>query len=196
MKKPASLILICILISGLLGCSPERAALNNLEDKEGLLWSRSDFKKTDKELEEDSTIKIDMQGSGRKTPYSKNGSSLNYAVYGYFNQESNSFVDLAWDVGVFRNIFFYENEERLTIAKGAQTFSKSGRLLAEARLLRFLDPDQKPNRFEIEERHYGPEGNLIFTCKSQFDDLGAKVGQSEEEGKKAEEYYFIWAVGF
>ncbi len=196
MKKVRSLILACILTSTILGCSSERATLSSERDPTSLIWDKDDFKKTDRQLEKHTTVKINMQGLGLKTVYRAKKKIPKYAVYTYYNKRSTSFVDLAWDFGEFWTIFFYRDEDKLTIAEGARTFDKSGRLVAEARLVGFLDKELDPQRFEIEEAHYGPEGDLIFTCKSRFDDLGVKIVQAEEQGKKRQEYYFIWAVGF
>jgi len=193
MKKLALIVLAYILIFCLLGCS----RVKEISTEQGeLTWSERDFKETDKRLNEASTVRVAMSGVGRKTAFHRKQDLPHYNVYLAYNPEDNTSVDLAWDFGKFKNIFFYENEKKLAIAKGARTFDKSGQLVAEARLIRFMENGPQLQRFEIEEFHYGLRGNLVFTCKSQYDDLGVKVSQTETNGKKKEDYYFIWAVGF
>ncbi len=193
MKKLSLIFLAYIFVFCLLGCSQ----VKEISTEQGeLAWSERDFKDTDKKLKQESTVKVAMSGVGRRTPFRRKQDLPHYSVYLAYDPEDKTSVDLAWDFGKFKNIFFYENQKRLAIAKGARTFDESGQLVAEARLVRFLENGQQLQRFEVEEFHYGLRGNLVFTCKSQYDDLGAKVSQTETNGKKNEDYYFIWAVGF
>lgn len=92
----------------------------------------------------------------------------------------------------FTNYFIYNNSA-LKIngtAEGAVTIDKfaNNKVVAEARFLRYIEGSE----IEIEEFHYGPNGALIFKCKSHIDSTGIKVNQTEEIGKKKSDYYFFY----
>jgi len=199
MKKHALVFVVSVLLVGLTGCSQifgaprEMLSLEQSPPEPGeLVWSEKDFKKTNKKLKEGLITKLVMSGSGTRAPFFRD-SDRNYTVYMYFDTENKYYVDLVRDFDKFTNVFFYEND--LMMARGARTFDVSGRLVAEARLVRFLEREREPERFEVEEFHYGPEGDVVFTCISQYNDLGIKIGETEENGKKKRDYYFFWSVG-
>lgn len=92
----------------------------------------------------------------------------------------------------FANYFVYNNSA-LKIngtAEGAVTIDKfaNNKVVAEAQFLRYIEG----SGIEIEEFHYGPNGALIFRCKSHIDFAGVKVNQTEEIGKKERDYYFVY----
>ncbi|MGB2843028.1 MAG: hypothetical protein WBC40_11250 [Halobacteriota archaeon] len=91
----------------------------------------------------------------------------------------------------FTNYFVYNNVT-LKIsgtAEGAVTIDDANQVIAEARFLRYI---KGKGIVEIEEFHYGPDGELIFKCKSQISFAGVKVNQTEDIGKKERDYYFFY----
>ena len=104
----------------------------------------------------------------------------------------NKPITLYLDFGEFKNSFIYDKLTMINggpaVAEGACTTDVSGRLLAEARLVRITE-----DGIEIEEFHYSPDGKLIFRCKSIMDYLtGFKEKETNVIGDKSGEYYFIW----
>ncbi|HJP93061.1 MAG TPA: hypothetical protein VJ875_13975 [Pyrinomonadaceae bacterium] len=100
------------------------------------------------------------------------------------------------EFGDFRNTYIYDQVELTAggIASGARATNSSGQLLAEARLLRLRTSNNSFQGVELEEFHYGLDGQLTFRCKSQIDSHGFKVNESEASGTKAQDYFFIWPV--
>jgi hypothetical protein len=77
------------------------------------------------------------------------------------------------------------------IATGARTFDKSGKLLAEAK----FEQDSLEGTGNILEVHYNTDGSVLFWCNSQIDLLdGFKTRETEANGAKVTDYYFIWPV--
>jgi hypothetical protein len=94
----------------------------------------------------------------------------------------------------YRNAFIYSDPalKFSGIADGVRTSNRSGRLLAEAKLVRTI----KDEGIEIEEFHYRQDGRVQFYCKSRFEfGTGFKMSETEVRGKKESEYYFIWPTG-
>ena len=110
----------------------------------------------------------------------------------------NEMITLYRDFEGFRNTFIYVNPSMAFsgIAEGARTTDASGRLLAEARLLRLISGENKQLQgIEIEEFHYSANGRLQFQCKSRIDfPMGVKQTETEQMGEKTRDYYFIWPV--
>jgi hypothetical protein len=76
-------------------------------------------------------------------------------------------------------------------ADGARTNDSSGKLLAEAKLLRLV----KGEGIYIEERHYGVDGKVAFQCISFVEfRSGFKKEETDGVGKKQRDYYFLWPV--
>lgn len=176
-------------------------------EKEGLtkadvpIWSTADFQDTMEGLEDPVYSEVFMKDPETRPSYYEDPQSLSYIKYldrRLYN--SGIFVALAYDFGEFQNYFLYGRSlpKLAGIAEGALTLGTSGtsaQLLAEARFLKILtDENGKPTGVEVEEFHYGLDGELIFTSKSQFDLDGFKVAEREVTGEKEREYYFIWPV--
>jgi hypothetical protein len=77
------------------------------------------------------------------------------------------------------------------IATCAQTFSKSRKLLAEARFEEIVEG----MGIIILEVHYNEDGSVRFWCKSQIEfGTDFKTREMDAYGTKREDYYFIWPV--
>ncbi len=102
------------------------------------------------------------------------------------------------DFDGFRNEFIFWGPRlgAATKAEGIRTTDFDENLLAEARLSRLiLNEDRKLLRIEIKEYHYGSQGELTFSCRSEFDpSTGFKVKETEVNGRKDREYYFLWPL--
>ena len=159
------------------------------------IWSDEDFEESYRKLEHAVRGEVFMKDPDIKPPFYESSKPLTYRTYNdpSWYHEYHFLVALCHDFGEFKNVFLYGRS--FPIAGGARTFDKTGRLVAEARLLRLIEGDQGFEGIEIEEFHYGPDGKLIFKCKSQFDRHYWKIGQTEVIGKKLRDYYFIWAKG-
>jgi hypothetical protein len=102
-------------------------------------------------------------------------------------------ITVSQDFGQFYNSFTYTDVamKYSGIADGARTNDSSGKLLAEAKLLRLV----KGEGIYIEERHYGVDGKVAFQCVSFVEfRSGFKKGENDEVGKKRRDYYFLWPV--
>ena len=94
----------------------------------------------------------------------------------------------------WKNHFLYTEpwSESAGVPNGARTTDDSGQLLAEARFGRFIMDKGTIVGIEIEERHY-THGSVQFTCTSEIDlGTGFKTAESDTEGDKERDYYFIW----
>lgn len=105
---------------------------------------------------------------------------------------------LSYSFGDFQNFFIYHSASELNygIAEGAYTIDKSGRLVAEARLLPLVFVGNRQLvGINIEEFHYGLNGELTFKCESRIDfPFGFKRTETNVVGKKERDYYFLWPV--
>jgi hypothetical protein len=103
-------------------------------------------------------------------------------------------IPIYQDYPDWRTVFIYINRESMLfeIPDGAQTIdNQTGRVLAEAKKISLI----KGKGVDIEERHYGSRGELIFRCKSRISfGLGQKVQESNVEGQKETEYYFLFPI--
>jgi hypothetical protein len=103
-------------------------------------------------------------------------------------------ITVSRDYGDFKNNFSYNDAamKYSGIADGARTSDPAGRLLAEASLIKLI----KGEGIQIEEKHYGSDGKVIFRCISliEFGLMGFKKEEMEIEGKKQRDYYFLWPV--
>lgn len=104
------------------------------------------------------------------------------------------------DFGKFRNRFVYREpaNEFSGITDGARTTDSAGRLLAEARVVRFIEGEkgQPVSGIEIEEQYYDAAGKVVFTCRSVIEmGTGFKVSEKEQKGRKTEDFYFLWPAG-
>lgn len=96
--------------------------------------------------------------------------------------------------GQFTNFYVYDNP--MTVV-GAQTYSNNGDLLAEA-FLEYPAPkiiNTAQAHFYLHEVHYDKKGNTQFIAKSELDRSGIKIGEVAYEGKKENEYYFLFERG-
>lgn len=112
-----------------------------------------------------------------------------------FYKDPKPLTVYAYKFDEFINIFIYDRESPI-VYKGAQTFDNSGKMVAEARFLIFIEENKKIQGFEIEEFNYESDGKLIFKGKSLFDTGGFKIKETETIGNKARDYYFIWPIGY
>ena len=106
---------------------------------------------------------------------------------------ANQQITLYQDFGKWRTAFIYEDPRNkfLGVADGARTTGPSGQLLAEARLVRII----QGQGVEIEEFHYASNGEVRFYSKSRIDfTLGFKKVETDVQGEKERDYYFIWPV--
>jgi len=90
----------------------------------------------------------------------------------------------------FLNVFLigsYQDfpQEARTLKTGAK-----GQVSAEANVVKVLSDGS----LEIEEVHYDSGGKPIFRCTSQFDKDMIKVGETNIQGKKKEDYFFVWPM--
>lgn len=92
----------------------------------------------------------------------------------------------------FHSVFSYSDNDmrQIGIAKSAQTYDDSKRLLARATMLKW-----DMEHVEIEEVHYDRAGQLQFRCKSDISPDGEKLRERETHGEKVRDYYFLWPAG-
>jgi hypothetical protein len=91
----------------------------------------------------------------------------------------------------FTNLFVYD--PAFTLA-GAQTYDTDGNLIAEIRLTYF--PGEANRNPEGKEYHYNRDGDVTFTCTSEFDfGIGEKLSEDDAQGEKETDYYFILPLG-
>ncbi len=91
----------------------------------------------------------------------------------------------------YRNSFVVNSQPSERFVVGARTVSDSGKLVAEARLARM-----DGNGTQVFEYQYDDSGALVFRCASTFDvDTGYKVEETQKEGQKRGEYFFVWPRG-
>ncbi len=91
----------------------------------------------------------------------------------------------------FANFFIYQDH---VVFIGARTYGPGNELLAEMRLRYFVKGNTQG--IEAEEFHY-KGGQLVFTCKSEFDFYsGEKISEKDMTGKKTTDYYFILPLGY
>jgi len=106
-------------------------------------------------------------------------------------------VTVVHDFGAWRNLFLYldATAASLGIPNGAQAVeAQSGRVLAEARLIRKLEKSaQGDYRFPIEECHYDANGVVVFKSISQFPyGTSMKVAETEAIGHKVRDYFYLY----
>jgi hypothetical protein len=90
----------------------------------------------------------------------------------------------------FSNFFVYADDGAPPV--GARTITVSDkRLSAEARV---VSKDPATGSFELEEFHYDGAGRIIFRCISKMNSAGMKVEEGKIEGKKWQDFYFVWPV--
>ncbi len=198
--NPAIKILGGILIAGTiavtsLGCSKE----NKVQEKASSiivqgklpLWSSDDL-----EINK-------LGGNGyvydvqvfQKPPFYNGKMPLEYEIlktpdYGGFSGGlSKALVNRFKD---FSNYFIYDGFSLV----GAVAVNNDKLLLAEARVIPYIQKEGEPYSFErqAEEFHYD-NGLLTFHCVSGFDDLGFKKEEKQAAGKKKKDYFFIMPLG-
>jgi len=184
--SPAFLGLSLLLLSS---CKSQDPALSGLKTP---MWSEDVVRKQPQAaLTYETTLQM-------KPPFFTGSMPLQFtagkALQGF---DPSEMTNVYFDFGDFRNTFIYVDPRMLYsgMAEGAVTADSSGRLLAEARLLRMLpEGGGQLQALEIEEYQY-KDGKVVFRCKSKFDfPMGFKQSESEAVGKKQRDYYFIWPV--
>jgi hypothetical protein len=91
----------------------------------------------------------------------------------------------------YRNNFRVNSDSSTRFVTGAQAVSDSGQLLADASLVKM--DNEGTTVFEYQ---YDDTGALVFRCASRFDvDTGYKVEETQKEGQKRGEYFFVWPRG-
>ena len=194
MKKLLLIILFVVLVLAM-GCSsgikiPNRFLSQQQED-EIFTWNDKDFDAVVKRSNAESAEKFSItipNSAVMKIPYYKHHYGepySSYTVYTYYSKAHQRIIDYSHDFHDFRNWFVHP--EKFSIAKAAKTYNQEGQLVAEAELLGFTENtyrNETQRGFEIQEFHYGPEGRVIFVCKSQYDNLGIKKSETEREGEK------------
>jgi len=192
-KRLSFLCVVAVLWLFQVSCSAPAADLPEL-DLPGLetpIWSEDDLGK------QESAILLYETTVQMKPPFYKGSMPISF-VAGKKPMAVGEMTNAYFDFGDFSNDFVYLDPamQFSGIAQGAVTTDRSGRLLAEARMVRLLS--DKGNQFqgiEIEEFHYNKDGGLVFTCTSTIDfPQGFKQSESNVLGKKQRDYYFIWPV--
>ena len=95
----------------------------------------------------------------------------------------------------FENHFLYSEDGAMLkfsgIPIGARTTSTGdGQLLAEARIL----SKRADMAFELGEFHYDRQGKVRFHSISKIDSTGFKIEEIKHEGRKEQDFYFVWPV--
>ena len=107
--------------------------------------------------------------------------------------ESGDMVAVAHSFDKWRNLFAYENTAltRAGQAHGGRAVGPAHEVLAEARVVKIINGLGA----EVDEYHYTAEGDVQFYCKSFFSfPDGAKRREWSVEGKKQQEYFFMWTA--
>jgi hypothetical protein len=132
--------------------------------------------------------------NGHRPPFYEDSLPVKYIAY--TKEISACNLRVYCDFDGFRNefIFWGPRFQAATKAEGIRTTDFDENLLAEARISRIIrNEDQKILRIEIKEYHYDSQGKVKFRCRSQFDpSTGFKVQETEINGEKDREYYFLW----
>jgi hypothetical protein len=90
--------------------------------------------------------------------------------------------------GELKTVFEYPKSVLVPIAVSAKTTdAETGKLVAKAEFIRFSN-----RGIVIKETHYGPSGEVIFTCESEFDTAGHKIKEINPKGRKVFEVYSFW----
>lgn len=115
-------------------------------------------------------------------------------------RESRGFggnLPIAMDFGDWINEFIYLDlkTKNYALANGVRAKDfKSGRILAEARLLEPFIGTKTP--LVVEECHFAASGDIVFRCKAHFaKDTGFKTSETEISGKKSRDYFLRWSIG-
>lgn len=166
----------------------------------GRLWSKRDMEKTRSLVVSMGGINMRYTITQLKKPPFYNGSMpLKFESY-VMNMGGGmtglDTIKLCYDFGGWRNVFIYENEISLiqSLPEGAVAFdNKTGRILAECKVMKLLDSDGQLSGFEILETHYNKDGKAIYsgTFEASFPE-GYKVKELQSQGKKEKEYFFLW----
>ncbi|MEM4245623.1 MAG: hypothetical protein QW404_03165 [Candidatus Nanoarchaeia archaeon] len=188
----AILIIVLVLVVPRLrhkGGTSEDAELQKFKTP---IWSKDVLEMQDRAV---LTYKHEIR---MKPPFYKGSMPLSFiagkVIIGYQHEMANVYCKFE----DFVNLFIYVDPAYKFhgIAQGAVTLDSSGKLLAEAKLLKMVIEEGKPVQgFELEEFHYGKDG-LVFRCKSLIEaNTGFKQKEYEAVGKKKRDYYFVWPVG-
>lgn len=157
-------------------------------------WNEEDFREVQRILKDGQYIEsqVFLKDPNKKPPFYKNTQPFQYNAYYVDPYQMWILFPIAQDFRElgFLNVFLPPSLSS-PVSKGARTLLEGGRLVAEARFLRFLEESKG---FEVEEVHYGTDGKPIFWCKSQFDQNNYKVSQTETIGNKSADYYFVWPM--
>jgi len=181
-------ILILLFLFFSISCNRQESELQKVKIP---IWSKEAIEK------EVGTVFTYEQTIMMKPPFYKGSMPLGF-IAGKEPFAMSEMITIYHDFGDFRNTFIYVDPRMKFsgIAEGVITTDRSGRLLAEARILRLISNETKQLQgIEIEEFHYGKDSKLKFKCKSQIDfPMGFKQKEVEGVGKKQKDYYFIWPV--
>lgn len=155
------------------------------------IWDREDLDKYPFPF-----YRVQVILNGQRPPFYEGSLPVEYIAYTKYVSDCN--LRVYCDFDGFRNEFIFWGPRfgAATKAEGIRTTDFDENLLAEARLSRIiLDEDNQMRRIEIEEYHYSSDGEVIFKCRSQFDtSTGFKVRETEINGRKDREYYFLWPL--
>ena len=196
------LTLSAIVLTLLSSCSegketttPTVESTSSLNQGEAPTWGRADLEV--EKLNGQEIYIYDVTRDGEKPPFYNGSMPLRFSV-GYppggppgfaYSQERPLFHDF----DDFVNLFIY----RGPVIVGAQTYDKENHLLAEISNIHYFVKEGNKQGMEIEEVHYGPNGQIVFKCTSEIDYYaGIKISEREKVGKKLREYYFIWPSGY
>jgi hypothetical protein len=127
----------------------------------------------------------------RKPPYYSGTMPLKY-ISKRRPGDLNTMYVISDQFAGWHNDYIYEKSDGWNdgIAEGARALDATGKTLAEARLLKEI-PDEG---LEIEEFHY-TNAKVRFYCKSRFTPGGTKQSESDKQGTKEREFFFIWPAG-
>ena len=162
------------------------------------IWGKQDLEKTESVVGQERRVLVMENTVFIKPPFYSGPLPLKYhaksiAVFGG-PYSSTGNIPLEHKFPEWQTFFLYIKTESLLhcLPDGAITIDPgTRRIVAEAKILDII----KGSGVEIDEYHYGDEGNLIFQCTSVISFGGNfKTKENVKQGKKIKDYYFIFPV--
>ena len=161
----------------------------SISDIKTPIWTKSDLEATklSQRGDEDSittttcTIDIKPKFYSGSVPF-----SFKAGIY-YWPGPSLEQQTIYYDFGNYKTYFVCSG----TASVGAQTYDNQNRLIAEAKLVRYISYQLVGSSVIIDEIHYDSNGQPIFKCTSQIDS-GFKTNELNVVGTKIIDYYSVW----
>jgi hypothetical protein len=182
------LVVICFIVSS--SCSAQAIQDPRLVQIKAPVWTEDQLA-VNNNATEIYTYNVDIPV---KPPYYQGSLPLKYKggylPEGYFAAGTSFDFPLFFDFGNYKIYFVYTGTPSPV---GAQVYDDNNHLLAEVSKATIKVDQNNERQIEIEEIHYGQDGNAIFMCKSTIQDhTGFKIGETDVVGKKTHEYFVIW----